>query len=365
MSELPGSTEVCHQGDFQSLMQQLNELKEATRVERSRINDCNLETLSQDVEPLPPSAPVLSMKCRKTLKCTEEVFHLAWSPDKIHMVTGGQGGFAVIWDAFLGQKEYLIQTTSPWVTACSYAPSTTMVVCGGLDSQCSVYKLDGYKENGGATVTISEPTKRLSSHEKYITHCIFLGSDQQILSSSADSTCALWDMERDIPVRTFKGHRMEVAGLSVHPKDPFTVFATGSFDRSACLWDVRTGRCMKRLDQHESDVNAVRFLPTGDALGTTTNDGVVHLIDLRADQEIKSYTKPNIICGASALDFSKSGRVLFAAYDDHSIRAWDVVKGTQLFVLISHQGRISHIELSPDGTALGSSSWDGTTRVWA
>lgn len=48
-----------------------------------------------------------------------------------------------------------------------------------------------------------------------------------------------------------------------------------SFDRSACLWDVRTGRCMKRLDQHESDVNAVRFLPTGDALGTTTNDGVV------------------------------------------------------------------------------------------
>eukprot|EP00731_Ephydatia_muelleri_P016058 Em0009g482a len=154
-----------------------------------------------------------------------------------------------------------------------------------------------------------------------------------------------------------------------------------SYDRCACLWDVRSGRCAKRFDQHESDVNAVRFLPTGDALGTTTNDGgvglvqlvlgggagagqgvEVHLFDLRADQEIRSYTKPSIICGAAALDFSKSGRILFAAYDDHSIRAWDVVKGTQLFVLLSHQGRISHIELSPDGTALASSSWDGTTR---
>lgn len=32
---------------------------------------------------------------------------------------------------------------------------------------------------------------------------------------------------------------------------------------------------MKKLDHHESDLNAVRFLPTGDALGTATNDGVV------------------------------------------------------------------------------------------
>ena len=51
-----------------------------------------------------------------------------------------------------------------------------------------------------------------------------------------------------------------------------------SFDRSACIWDVRTGRCVKRFDQNESDVNAVRFLPTGDALGTTTNDGVVSCV---------------------------------------------------------------------------------------
>ena len=34
----------------------------------------------------------------------------------------------------------------------------------------------------------------------------------------------------------------------------------------------------------------------------------MHLFDIRADQEIKSYSKQSIICGASSLDFSKSGR---------------------------------------------------------
>ena len=52
----------------------------------------------------------------------------------------------------------------------------------------------------------------------------------------------------------------------------------------------------------------------------------IHLFDLRADQQIKMFTKPSILFGSSALDFSKSGRILFAGYDDYTVRAWDVLK---------------------------------------
>lgn len=38
------------------------------------------------------------------------------------------------------------------------------------------------------------------------------------------------------------------------------------------------------------------------------------------------FTKPSILFGSSALDFSKSGRILFAGYDDYTVRAWDVLK---------------------------------------
>lgn len=38
------------------------------------------------------------------------------------------------------------------------------------------------------------------------------------------------------------------------------------------------------------------------------------------------YSKPSLMFGASSIDFTKSGHVLFAGYDDHSVRAWDVLK---------------------------------------
>ena len=113
---------------------------------------------------------------------------------------------------------------------------------------------------------------------------------------------------------------------------------------------------------------------------------------------------------------------MFGGYDDHSIRTWDVIKvkfndlfssfvgcitqlytqsrvtitssltpfpplslyfhfslptspgpppshstspqGNQITLWLNHLDRVSHLELSPDGTALGSCSWDGTLRVY-
>ena len=52
----------------------------------------------------------------------------------------------------------------------------------------------------------------------------------------------------------------------------------------------------------------------------------INLFDLRSDQEVRSYSKPSIVFGATSVEFSKSGHVLFAGYEDYSVRAWDVLK---------------------------------------
>ena len=55
--------------------------------------------------------------------------HLTHTP-LAHSHSHTQDGNAVVWDGFLSQKEIIIQTSSSWVLACSYAPSTTLVACG-------------------------------------------------------------------------------------------------------------------------------------------------------------------------------------------------------------------------------------------
>lgn len=68
-------------------------------------------------------------------------------------------------------------------------------------------------------------------------------------------------------------------------------------------------------------------------------------------------------CGINSLDFSKSGRLLFVAYDD-SLRVWDVLKGDLLYTLEegSHMQRVTCVQVAPDGRAVCSGSWQDNNR---
>lgn len=86
----------------------------------------------------------------------------------------------------------------------------------GLENQCSIYnlenKLGDVERTDDKVARISLPNKIVAQHTKYISNCAFCGSDQQLLTSSADSTCALWDLEQKDPIRRFTGHKTEILG---------------------------------------------------------------------------------------------------------------------------------------------------------
>lgn len=46
-------------------------------------------------------------------------------------------------------------------------------------------------------------------------------------------------------------------------------------DRKALIWDMRTGQCVQTFDGHESDINTVKFHPSGDAIATGSDDATV------------------------------------------------------------------------------------------
>ncbi len=43
----------------------------------------------------------------------------------------------------------------------------------------------------------------------------------------------------------------------------------------AMVWDIRTGSYVQTFEGHESDVNAVRFYPSGDAFVSASDDATV------------------------------------------------------------------------------------------
>lgn len=47
------------------------------------------------------------------------------------------------------------------------------------------------------------------------------------------------------------------------------------------VWDIRTGGYVQTFEGHESDVNAVRFYPSGDAFVSASDDATVRENSMR------------------------------------------------------------------------------------
>lgn len=131
----------------------------------------------------------------------------------------------------------------------------------------------------------------------------------------------------------------------------------------AFIWDMRTSHVVQSFEGHQSDINSVKFHPSGDAISTGSDDSTCRLFDLRADKEVAVYSKESIIFGVNSVDFSVSGRLLFAGYNDYTVNVWDTLKSQRVCLLYGHENKVSCLQVSPDGTALSTGSWDFTLRV--
>lgn len=332
-----------------------------------------------------------------------------WSADSRHVVSASQDGKLLVWDTVSTHKGaragaaaaaagltgsprscravYAIPLRSMWVMTCAYAPSGNLVACGGLDNICTVYSLRTREGN----VRVA---RELAGHTGYISCCRFI-SDAQIVSSSGDMTNALWNIERGVLVTRFAGHTGDVMrcvcaygkrmpasarlrcsacmrvhsrahSISISSTDP-NVFVSGSCDKTAKVWDLRTSKCVQTLSGHESDINAVQFFPNGQSFGTGGDDGACRIFDLRSDCEIQRLVRDGAdgpATGITSIAFSVSGRLLFAGDNNSQVLVWDALRARTAGVLAGHDNRVSCLGVAPDGSALCTGSWDATLKVW-
>lgn len=242
---------------------------------------------------------------------------------------------------------------------CAFEPSQgNMVACGGLDNLCSIYAL--------GQPQVMRATKELSAHDGYLSCCRFK-DENNIITSSGDSTCIVWNIERGEAVDHFNDHGGDVMSVSISPKDP-NIFVSGSCDSTAKVWDIRTGnKCTQTFHGHESDINSVHFFPNGLAFGTGSDDSSCRLFDLRSYTELNQFGNDKILCGITSVSFSKSGRLLFAGYDDYNCYCWDTVSSrpSHAYQLAGHENRVSCLGVNDNGQALCTGSWDTLLKIWA
>lgn len=290
-----------------------------------------------------------------------KVYSMAWAGDENTLVSASQDGNLLIWDAYSENKRQSIALRSSWVMACTFEQlESQLVACGGLDNNCSIYRV------GSSQAQITRPIAELRGHDGYLSCCRFI-TESNMVTSSGDATCIHWDVERTSPIRSFNDHAGDVMGLSINPIDS-NMFASGSCDSTAKVWDLRTGEVTHTFQGHDSDVNAIDFYPDGNAVGTVSDDSTCRIFDLRSYSEVNVFSHDLVLTGSTSVAFSRSGRFVFTGYDDFNCYAWDTFRSganSYAWKLSDHANRVSCVGVNLSGKALCTGSWDSMLRVWA
>ncbi|GFH49660.1 hypothetical protein CTEN210_06136 [Chaetoceros tenuissimus] len=336
---------------------------------KAKIDELRIEKNDKDLAQIASEQGVLkalrkppSIKLRRTLKGHfGKVYAMHWAGDSDSLLSASQDGKLIVWNAKSNIKTNAISLRSSWVMTCAFEQTKgNLVASGGLDNICSIYDISS-SEAGVSARAVQE----LSAHDGYLSCCRFI-DEKHLLTSSGDSTCINWDVETGEVLQTFSDHKGDVMSLSISPIDP-NIFVTGSVDTTGRIWDVRTGKNVQTHAGHDADINTVDFFPDGNAFGTGSDDSTCKIFDMRCYGEVNSFGAPEISCGITSVSFSRSGRLLFGGYDDFNVQAWDCLSaGEKCFGLISpHDNRISCLGVTPDGSALGTGSWDTNLKVFS
>ncbi|MBF0135778.1 MAG: protein kinase [Magnetococcales bacterium] len=166
--------------------------------------------------------------------------------------------------------------------------------------------------------------------------------------------------EKDATLAVLRGHEDVVDFATLSPDGKWVV--TASWDRTARIWDARSGAEVVVLRGHEHWVNSVVFNRDGTRVITASLDNTSRVWNTQNGTEVAVLH--GLKDWVNSAVFSPDGTRVVMALHDRTARIWDAQSGTEMVVIRGHEDRVNSAVFSPDGTRVVTASHDKTARVW-
>jgi WD40 repeat protein len=304
---------------------------------------------------------VISQSAKLGLGLLDWVDRAAVTPDGRRVLIGDSQGVR-LWDLELGQEIYVLADTPRrdangvagfWGMGLS--ADGTRGIAGGADGVAHIWDLNSGKE-----------LQTFRGHTASIWGALLLPDGRRAATGSWDRSIRLWDIATGKELRQFTGVDGKVRSLALSPDGKLLAAALVSADADPGhigLFDIELGSLVRTLRGYAAATSSVAFSPDGKRLLTGSFDKIIRLWDLSTGKEVKRFEGHTAATGAT---FSKDGAWVISWSDDQdaTIRFWDVATGKQLFCSRPYHKGLLNMVVLPDGQHALATDKDGMVHLW-
>ncbi|CBH13661.1 hypothetical protein, conserved [Trypanosoma brucei gambiense DAL972] len=333
-------------------------LKEGRRVRPQDVEKLTFELPEEAVVEI-QFKPQAKFKVRPVTRCSgkldghsEAVLIVSFSPDGELLATGGGDKEIRLWDVHTLTPTEELKGHTSWVQVLSWSPDGKYLASGSKDGSLIVWSGNG--ESG------KYKGARHKAHSAYLTHVSWEplhvnSSCNRFVSASKDTTLKVWHTVTGLQF-SLSGHQ---AGVTCVKWGGEGRIYSSSQDRTIIIWDSSNGAPRSVLRGHAHWVNFIA-LSTDLVIRTGAFDHECRKFDTR--EEMQQYATARYQDVLARLDGRER---LVSCSDDNTMFLWSPQQQvTPLGRMTGHQGAIFHIQFSPDGTMIASSSADKSVKLW-
>jgi len=206
-----------------------------------------------------------------------------------------------------------------------------------------------------------------TGHSGMILAAAFSPDGRYVATVSGDRSARIWDAKTGLECHRFLGHTQMVMSVAFSPDGKQLL--TGSLDKTARLWDVATEKELCRYEGETLMVASVAFSSDGRqvltasyANGPDYTKGAARLWDAATGKLIQSFDGHDSLVNCAAL--SPDGRLAATGSLNGAVRLWNVETGREVRRLAGHAAAVRSIAFTTDGKLLATGADDKTARQW-
>jgi len=272
------------------------------------------------------------------------ILSLAYSPNGKILASGGRNDPVRLWDAESG--ELLRRLNEPFVWALAFSPDGKYLATAGANKIVRLWDAGTGKE-----------IVQMKGHKATVKSLAFSNDGKVLASGSDDNTVRLWNVADGTEVAVYSGHTLGVNAVKLSPDSKY--LASGSTDRTIRV--VELGNKTTVLHTPAA-VTAIAYLPDRNTLIAAGDDGFLRIWDIATGRELRRWKgHDNSI---THVLLGQDGNTLATAGLDKTVRLWDVAKGTLIRKIVRNAGDGDAMALSPDSNQVAVGGLNNTIRRW-